>query len=333
MTKKTNQSSHDDWSSQKQNWLGGARGAMVLLCLSSLLFGVAGTVVGALSQPASEPSVAGVVVLRSDEQAASVQANGVPASTSIPAALPILDAVTLPLASSSDGASAQPIRTDSIVSAGGAQVDSGATDLAKIELGATLATAHVTEGTVAIFSEPDGAEAMWELSVPTEFGGLRHFLVVGRSGDWLEVQVPVRPNGSTGWIHRAEVELSGVAQRVRVDLSDRSVIVWDDDEIVLDTTSTVGRESSPTPQGNFYIRDIFEWDANSPYGPWVLALSSYSEVIDQINGGDAVVAIHGTSSPWNLGEAASLGCIRLDNETVTLLAGLIGPGTPIEIVA
>ncbi len=198
--------------------------------------------------------------------------------------------------------------------------------------GATLATALMREGTVSIYSQAGGDEIAWSLAVPTEFGGPRHFLVVGEAGGWLEVQVPVRPNGSTGWVHRSSVTLSELKHRVLVDLSERSVVVWEDNQVVLDTTGAVGRASAPTPQGNFYIRDIFEWDPDSAYGPWVLALSSYSEVIDQINGGDAVVAIHGTNAPWKLGEAASLGCIRLDNEIVTLLAQTVGPGTPIQIV-
>ena len=198
-------------------------------------------------------------------------------------------------------------------------------------MGSTLATALLQEGEVQIFDSPDGG-ATWNLSVPTEFGGLRHFLVVGQAGDWLQVQVPVRPNGTTGWIHSSAVTVSDINHRVQVDLSDRSVIVWENDVIVLDTTGAVGRESAPTPLGSFYIRDIFEWDAESAYGPWVLALSSYSETIDQINGGDAVVAIHGTNDPWSLGNAVSLGCIRLDNDMVTTLAQIVGPGTPIEIV-
>lgn len=77
---------------------------------------------------------------------------------------------------------------------------------------------------------------------------------------------------------------------------------------------------------------MFPWDPESIYGPWVFALSSYSEVIDQINGGDAVVAIHGTRNNTILGQAVSLGCIRLDNDTLRQLARLVEPGTPVEVI-
>ncbi len=215
---------------------------------------------------------------------------------------------------------------------------------ASIPIGTTyVATAIETEGVVPLWSEigdgNDGAvtDPTWSLSAPTEFGGPRHFAVIDQliSTDgtgWLQVQVPVRPNGSVGWIRASDVTVAPVTTRMEIDLSDRSVIVWDGDEVVLDTTGAIGAERTPTPTGSFYIRDQFPWDPESVYGPWVFALSSYSEVIDQINGGDAVVAIHGTRNNSVLGDAVSLGCIRLDNDVLTQLASIVEPGTPVEVV-
>ncbi len=199
--------------------------------------------------------------------------------------------------------------------------------------GALVATAKVTLGEVEVWESRTQTDSTWSLAVPTEFGGDRHFLVLEERDDWLKIAVPVRPNGSVGWIPRDAVTLSVSRHRVQIDISDRSVKVWEDDELILDTTSAVGRDSAPTPLGAFYIRDVLPWDPNSVYGPYVLALSAYSETIDQINGGDAVVAIHGTSSPSLLGSAVSLGCIRLANDDVTLLAETVPVGTPVEIVA
>lgn len=199
--------------------------------------------------------------------------------------------------------------------------------------GALVATAIVTLGEVEVWENKTDAEPAWSLAVPTEFGGDRHFLVLEEEQDWLKIAVPVRPNETVGWIPRDAVTLSVSRHRVQIDISDRSVKVWEDEELVLDTTSAVGRDSAPTPLGAFYIRDVLPWDPNSVYGPYVLALSAYSEHIDQINGGDAVVAIHGTSSPSLIGSAVSLGCIRLSNEDVTTLAESVPVGTPVEIVA
>ncbi len=204
-----------------------------------------------------------------------------------------------------------------------------------------VATALIDEGSVDVWAAPmlDGSavEPTWSLAVPTEFGGPRHFAVIDQAvaddgTAWLQIQVPVRPNGSLGWIPASEVEIEPVTTRMEIDISDRSVIVWDGDEVVLDTTGAVGADRTPTPTGSFYIRDQFPWDPESVYGPWVFALSSYSEVIDQINGGDAVVAIHGTRNNSVLGDAVSLGCIRLDNDVLIELAAIVEPGTPVEVV-
>lgn len=306
---------------------GGASVALGLLCLASILCGSIGYTLGELgrSDVGAEPAVASATASTPDDLL------GLTLATESGAATPDL---TSRLTTTSEApSSAQDVTTqDRAEPQPAIPVQTSALAALDLTAGEAVATALVTEGLVAIYANPDDASAAWDLAVPTEFGGLRHFLVIGEAGDWLEVQVPVRPNGSTGWIHRSAVRLAAVDHSVQIDISERSVVVWNGDEVVLDTTGAVGRASAPTPEGSFYIRDIFEWNPESVYGPFVLALSSYSETIDQINGGDAVVAIHGTNAPWDLGEAVSLGCIRLDNEAVTLLAQTVGPGTPVHIV-
>jgi len=172
----------------------------------------------------------------------------------------------------------------------------------------------------------------WNLSLVDEFLQPRVFRVLEEKRSWVRVQVPTRPNGSEGWINKADVDLDLVSQRVLIDISDRSVIVWEGDEVVLDTTGVVGRPTTPTPTGSYYVRSVFEWKPDSVYGPWVIPLSAYSEAIDEINGGDAVIAIHGTVNPELLGRSLSLGCVRLHNDVVTQLAAIVRPGTPVEIV-
>lgn len=298
--------------------LGAAGRSLVALCLSSVLCGTTGAVLGATQTTAQ----------------ASAAASDSPSDASLSAQLPLASSTSdtsLPLTSANNSATAEsatPVPTQQSVARPRRPLLRS-----DIEFGSTLATAKISSGTVEVYSEPGGLEVEWGLSVPTEFGGPRHFLVIGETEGWLQIQVPVRPNGSVGWIERSAVTLAPVVHRVQVDLSDRTVTVWENDEVVLQTTVAVGRDSAPTPEGSFYIRDIIDWTPESVYGPRVLALSSFSEVIDQINGGDAVVAIHGTNAPWDLGKAVSLGCIRLENEMVLALADLVGPGTPIEVVA
>ncbi len=200
------------------------------------------------------------------------------------------------------------------------------------EQGTLVATGRPGLPIIEVFAGPDAsAGSLWELAVPTEFGGPRHFQVIGEIEDWIEVKVPVRPNGSTGWIRSADVTFSVTTMRVDVDVSDRAVRVWDGDAIVFETTGAVGRDAYPTPVGEWYLRDVIPWDEASVYGPWVMALSAFSEQIDEINGGQAVVALHGTSRPDQLGSAVSLGCVRLSNDDITTVASLVPVGSPVVV--
>lgn len=186
---------------------------------------------------------------------------------------------------------------------------------------------------IEVFAEPsNGAERLITFRRFDEFRQPRVFRILGQRDGFYHVQVPMRPNGSTGWIRSDEVEVTTTDQRILIDLSDRTVVVWEGDDVVFDTTGTVGAPSTPTPTGSYYVRNVFAWDAASIYGPYVIPLSAYSEAIDQINGGDAVVAIHGTQRPDLMGAAASLGCVRLENDVLRRLAAIVEPGAPVEIV-
>lgn len=210
--------------------------------------------------------------------------------------------------------------------------------LARPGVEAVVATVTAHDGAIDVWGDlpgGDGTLAAPASTVPVvnEFGGPARFLVEEQVGPWLRVQLPVRPNGSEGWLALDQVTLAAVAHRVEISLAERRLRVLHGDEVVLESPVAVGRPDAPTPTGRFYLRDSFGWDPHSAYGPYVLPLSGYSESIDVINGGEAVIAIHGTNRPESVGRAASLGCLRLDNDTVTALAQLIAPGTPVVIAA
>jgi lipoprotein-anchoring transpeptidase ErfK/SrfK len=46
-----------------------------------------------------------------------------------------------------------------------------------------------------------------------------------------------------------------------------------------------------------------------------------------------VIGIHGTNEPQLVGTDVSHGCIRLRNEDISRLVGLLPLGTPVEITA
>jgi len=60
-------------------------------------------------------------------------------------------------------------------------------------------------------------------------------------------------------------------------------------------------------------------------------LSGFSEVLGQFGTGDGQIALHGTSDTSSLGQEISHGCVRLNNQAITMLARLLPLGTPVII--
>jgi hypothetical protein len=170
------------------------------------------------------------------------------------------------------------------------------------------------------------------LPATTGFGSARALMVTATEGDWLEVLLPVRPNGSTGWIRRADVELRQVDLELRVDLNARTLTLLDGGAEVLSTPVAIGSSDNPTPTGRFSITDkLVTDDAGSAYGPYALGLSGFSDVLTEFAGGDGQVGIHGTNDPSSIGNAVSHGCVRVPNDVITQLNELLPLGTPVQI--
>lgn len=185
---------------------------------------------------------------------------------------------------------------------------------------------------------PDGDIIPFEFLVPNphQFGGPMTLMITeGQPGDeWLQVQLPIRPNGQTGWIDASNFEISETRIRAEVVLSEHQVTVYDGEEIIAETKAVVGSSSTPTPLGTFYVAAIRKNPPSESYiGPWALALSSFSEVYDTFSGGLPVIAIHGTNRPEQVGQSRSNGCIRIPNDVVTFLAENVPLGAPVTISA
>ena len=153
------------------------------------------------------------------------------------------------------------------------------------------------------------------------------------SDGWVQVLLPTRPNGATGWIRRAEVSLSGTPYRVLVEIGLRRLTVFRDDTVIVRDTVAVGAPASPTPTGHFYIRAVLQ--APSPdtvYGPFALALSGFSPTLASFNGGDGELGIHGNNDSQSLGRDVTHGCIRVSNPIIRTIASALPLGVPVEIV-
>jgi L,D-transpeptidase catalytic domain len=153
-------------------------------------------------------------------------------------------------------------------------------------------------------------------------------------GGWLRVLLPTRPNGSLGWVHRSDVRLTRTRYRVRVDLATRGVVVSRGRRTLYRGAVAVGAPATPTPVGHSYVRVLLRSKVpNSVYGPFAFGLSAHSDALSTFSGGDAEIGLHGNNDPASLGHAVSHGCIRMDNATITWLAGHLPLGTPVDITS
>jgi lipoprotein-anchoring transpeptidase ErfK/SrfK len=153
------------------------------------------------------------------------------------------------------------------------------------------------------------------------------------AGDsWLRVQLPGRPNGHTAWILRDQTVRTSTEWQIAIKLSTRRVTVYRDGRVKRRFRAVVGKRSTPTPQGRFFIEEALSVAPQEAGGPFALATSARSNVLQEFEGGPGQVAIHGTDNlSGALGTAASHGCVRISADAITWLARRIGAGVPLTI--
>jgi lipoprotein-anchoring transpeptidase ErfK/SrfK len=191
------------------------------------------------------------------------------------------------------------------------------------------------QGEVEVFDSPGDPEPIRVLEAKTILDTPTVVMVLeGPNDGWARVMLPGRPNGAEGWVESGNLTEHVVEGRVIVDLSDRTLSYHVAEEEILSTTVAVGTGGNPTPTGFFFVTDnVTLANPNSAWGPHALGLSARSETITEFNGGDGIVGIHGTNRPESIGEAASLGCVRVPNEVIVKLHEMIQIGTPVHITA
>jgi hypothetical protein len=148
---------------------------------------------------------------------------------------------------------------------------------------------------------------------------------------WIEVRLPGRPNGRTGWVPRAALgPLRAVTTALEIDRRRSRALLRRDGRVMWRASIGHGAPGTPTPAGRFYIRERLRNRGGNPiYGPWAFGTSAYSSLSDWPGGG--VVGIHGTNQPDLIPGRPSHGCIRLHNRAIGRLARLMPVGTPVRI--
>ncbi len=153
-----------------------------------------------------------------------------------------------------------------------------------------------------------------------------------KAGSWLRVRLPGRPNGHAGWISTNRTRQTFTPWRLRVTLSARRVTVYRGGHVRRQFRAVIGKPSTPTPRGAFFIEEALALSSYETGGPFALATSARSNVFQEFEGGPGQIGIHGTNNLSGApGSAASHGCIRLRPRAITWLARRIGAGVPLTV--
>jgi hypothetical protein len=149
---------------------------------------------------------------------------------------------------------------------------------------------------------------------------------------WLQVQLPGRPNGLTGWIRLSGSKLEYTPWRIVVNTARRRVYAYDAGHLMRSFEAVVGAPATPTPKGQFFVEENVALSPSAVGYPYAVALSSRSNVIQEFAGGPGQIALHGLDNVGGtLGTAVSHGCIRLDTSAITWLAKRVDPGVPVTV--
>lgn len=201
--------------------------------------------------------------------------------------------------------------------------------IAEVHAPAESTVAAVLGAEISVSGEPGGA-ATQTLPNPQESGAPLVFLVTAQEGDWVQVQLAQRPNGSTGWVRAAEVVQSTTPYALVVTTSTNTLDLYENGVVRQSYPVATGTGGTPTPTGNFSLTELLA-PTNSGYGPFAYGLTAFSDAVTSFGGGPGQIGLHGTDDEASIGTDASHGCIRMNNADITALTKLLPLGTPLQV--
>jgi lipoprotein-anchoring transpeptidase ErfK/SrfK len=168
---------------------------------------------------------------------------------------------------------------------------------------------------------PEGSRQVFLLQGAAKSGG----------GTWYRALLPMRPNGTYGWVSARDLRLAVTPYRLVVDHHTFRLTLWRGCRRVRTFPVGIGAGETPTPHGHFYLVALIKPPtANSVYGTYAYGLSAFSKVITTWKWG-GVIGLHGTNEPSSIGHRVSHGCIRMRNKDIDYLVRILPLGTPITI--
>ncbi len=148
---------------------------------------------------------------------------------------------------------------------------------------------------------------------------------------WAQIRVPMRPNGTIGWVPLASLsDLNRLSTQLVIDRASERLRLYRAGHLIFSAPVGIGTPSDPTPPGHFWVREGFPVRGDPAYGPYAFGTSDYSTTLtDWPHGG--VIGIHGTDQPGLVPGRPSHGCIRMRNPDISALSRLVSVGTPLLI--
>jgi hypothetical protein len=202
--------------------------------------------------------------------------------------------------------------------------------------GAATRWAYVLEAAAVHASPSSASPVIAKLATATSLGqpNLVSLLRLQRDGNghtWVLVQLPIRPNGTTGWVARSALDRFQVVRtHLVVDRASFVARLYRNGVEIFHAQIGVGKDGTPTPAGEFYVREELRNVSDSFYGPVAFGTSATSPTLTDWPGG-GFIGIHGTNEPQLLPGAVSHGCIRMRNRDILRLAKLMPLGTPVTV--
>jgi hypothetical protein len=181
------------------------------------------------------------------------------------------------------------------------------------------------------------AAALTRLRYLTEEGFPEVYLLLrqhlGADGTvWVRIRIPGPRNGRTGWVPRPALGPFRITRTfLLINRQTLRLTLYRSGRRIFRAPIGVGKPSTPTPAGRFWIREKFEVARAPFFGPRAIGTSAYSRRLTDWPQG-RVIGLHGTSRPELVPGRPSHGCIRLRNRDIMRLYELLPLGTPVRIV-
>lgn len=154
---------------------------------------------------------------------------------------------------------------------------------------------------------------------------------------WLRVRLPGRTLmghvlTSSGWIPASAAAPMSTMWHIVVRPTRRRAFIYRAGQLQRVFVVIVGKPSTPTPLGEYFVEENVALDSSAPGAPYALATSARSAVLQEFEGGPGQIALHGVDHlSGTLGTAVSHGCVRFSSRGIRWLAARIGSGVPVSI--